>query len=207
MKNIRIIATFGAFALVGGLAACGNNNGPTLLPGPGATAAPVTGSTAQPTGKFVQIELLSRPAVKEVFEPFVDHQKTNAVEPYADTTIQTDIKATEDALRPPNTGAGTDYGSALAGILYPNVYKVDISQPAGGYLGIETGNAAAAFGGRNINDNVVDTSLGALFGNTLSKLGVIADDGEENNCLSQQNLSLMPSQKSLSFFPYLNSPH
>ena len=40
---------------------------------------------------YRQIELLSRPAVKEVFEAFSSHDKTNRSEPYADKTIKSQI--------------------------------------------------------------------------------------------------------------------
>jgi hypothetical protein len=158
---------------------------------------------------YVQIELLSRPAVKEVFEKFVDHQVTNATEPYNDPTLQGEIQALEDALRPPNTNVGSDYGKALASVLYPNVYIVDLSQtgPAS-YLGVETGGATGGkFGGRAVTDDVVDISLGALFGNTLAKLGVQPEDNEENNCLTTDNVSIASSQKPTSSFPYLHPPH
>ena len=77
---------------------------------------------------FQQIELLSRPAVKELFEKFVDHQVTNAAEPYNDPTLQGEIQTFTDALRPPSAGKSSDYGKALASILYPNEYAVDLSQ-------------------------------------------------------------------------------
>ena len=208
MKFIRTISTLGALGLGLGLAGCGGSNSGDvhLTPGPPNPTPPPVVTPAQPTGKFVQIERLSRPAIKEVFEQFVDHQTSNQVEPYNDPTLSAAIKGTEDALRPP-TGT-TDYGAALQGVLYPDQYLVDLSKNAGGFLGAETkGAAGGAFGGRNINDDVVGIELGALFGNTLSKLGLIADDNQENNCLSAQNISLTPAQKSTSNFPYLSPPH
>ncbi|MBD5657573.1 MAG: DUF4331 family protein [Candidatus Eremiobacteraeota bacterium] len=206
---IRNVTTFGALGLGLALTACSSNSGSTsYVAGPAPSAVPVTSSTAQPTGTFYQIELLSRPAVKEVFEPFVYHQVTNAAEPYNDPTLKAYIKTTEDALRPPSTSLGTDYGATLQSVLYPNVYLVDLTQTTGGFLGVETkGAVGGPFGGRNIDDDVVKVELAAAFGNALSTLGLIKDDGEENNCISAQNVTILASQQSSTTFPYLAQPH
>jgi Domain of unknown function (DUF4331) len=162
-----------------------------------------------PAQHFIQIELLSRPAIKEVFEPFQDHQKTNVVEPYSDATISNDIVTTEDALRPP--GASTDYGKALQGILYPNEYLVNVNggpPPAltGQYFLSTELTGGTAFGGRAPNDDVIGLELSALFGNALTHAGV-ADDHEENDCLSSQNIPVHdPAKLTTSTFPYLPNP-
>ena len=201
--SIQILA-IGALGL--GLAACGgnNNNGAVSTP---ATSTPVTLGT-----KFVQIELLARPAVKELFEKFVDHQTTNAVEPYADTTLQGEIQTFTDALRPPNASVGSDYGKALASVLYPNWITADVSQSGGAaYLGNETGGATSAtkstFGGRAVTDDVIAISLGAVFGATLPAIKVQPEDKEENNCLSADNTPQRVSQTPGTTFPYLAGPH
>ena len=196
MKFIKTLATVGALGL--GLAACSNNSGPTLTPQP-------PNNNVQPTGSFVQIERLSRPAVKEVFETFVQHQQSNAVEPYNDPVIQAAIKGTEDFIRPPANGA--DYGAALQGVLYPDEYTVDLTQTKGGFLGAEIPKLGTPFGGRNINDDVIAVELGALFGTTLSTLGLQPADNEQNNCISAQNVTIAASQQSTTTFPYLATPH
>lgn len=200
-KHILSLAALATLSL--GLAACNNNNAGTFTPTPVPPATP--GATTQ----YTQIELLSRPAVKEVFERFVDHQITNAVEPYNDPTLQTSIQAFTDALRPPVASIGSDYGKALASILYPNTYTVDLSQSGkASYLGVETGGATGGkFGGRDIADNVIDISLGALFGGTLPALKVQPEDNQENNCLLKQNVSQNPTQGNTGSFPYLSPPH
>ena len=166
-------------------------------------------SPAPNTQSYQQIELLSRPAVKELFEKFVDHQITNTAEPYNDPTLQGEIQSFTDALRPPNAGKGSDYGKALASILYPNEYAVDLSQTGkASYLGVETGGATGGkFGGRDIADNVIDISLGAVFGKTLPTLGVQPEDNEENNCLTSQHVALNATQTPGASFPYLAAPH
>jgi hypothetical protein len=187
-------------ALGFGVAACGGN-------------APVNTVPVNPqTTSYKQIELLSRPAVKELFEKFVDHQTSNTSEPYADPTLQTSIQALTDALRPPKASVGSDYGKALAGVLYPNWITADLSQPGGAaYLGNETGGATSAtkstFGGRAVTDDVIDISLGAVFGGTLPALGLQPEDNEENNCLTTDHVAINATQAPTATFPYLHAPH
>jgi hypothetical protein len=185
------------FALAAVLAGCSNTSNSAVNP------------SAVTPQKYQQIELLSRPAVKELFEKFVDHQITNAAEPYSDPTLQGEIQTFTDALRPPNAGKGSDYGKALASILYPNEYAVDLSQSSkASYLGVETGGATGGkFGGRDLADNVIDISLGAVFGSTLGALGVQPEDSEENTCLTTQHVAMNASQVRTGTFPYLAAPH
>jgi hypothetical protein len=165
----------------------------------GCSSSPVVLTPSQPTSpsgavQYVQIERLSRPAIKEVFEPFQAHQVSNAVEPYNDPTIQGDIKGTEDALRPPTSGGSVDYGATLASVLYTDEYLVNLNGtgPQSGdadpyyFLGNELNSAR--FGGRAPNDDVIYLELGALFGGLLPALGLIADDNQEDNCLMSQNI-------------------
>lgn len=203
-------------ALAFGLVAC---NGGTVTTAPfnttgggGSTfASPNPTNPPTSTQSYIQIELLARPAVKEVFENFNDHKTTNAVEPYAGSPadpLQAEIKSFEDTVRPPK--AGLDYGATLQTILYPNELVANLGDTTdnASYLGVETGGATGGkFGGRDLSDDVVDISLGALFGNTLSKLGVIGDDGEENACLSNEHVAQNPTQAKGTTFPYAAVPH
>jgi len=138
-KQLLSLAALGTFGLA--LAGCGGGTQQnTPLP------PPVVSNQ-----QYVQIELLARPAVKEVFERFVDHQVTNAAEPYNDPTLQASIVGFTNALRPPSASAGTNYGVALGGLLYPNTYAVDLTQSGkASYLGMETNGATGGkFGGRD----------------------------------------------------------
>jgi len=195
-NSILNALTLGGLAL--SLSACGGSNNPST---------PVNHTS------YVQFERLARPAVKEIFETFVNHQVTNGVEPYNDPTLQGSIIAFTNTFR------ASTYGAALggapggtAGVLYPDELAFDLSQttPAS-YLGIETGGATSPsgskFGGRALSDDVIDISLGAVFGNTLSALGVVADDGKENNCLTTDNVTQSSTQAPTSTFPYLAAPH
>jgi hypothetical protein len=163
------------------------------------TAAPPGGSPGAKA--YQQIELLSRPAVKEVFELFEDHNKTNRAEPYSDPVLQGQIKSFSLQFR------GTKWADTLQAVLYPNVMKSDLSQKTtkAAYLGYETGGATGSkFGGRALDDDVVDISLTAIFGNTLSVLGLIPDDHKEVPCLALDNV---PYDKSnTTTFPYIQAP-
>jgi hypothetical protein len=206
----KAIATMTSAAILGlGLSACGGGS-VTLTPGPHPSSAPAK-------TQYIQIERLARPAIKEVFEPYQAHQLSNVAEPYADATMQTYIVATEDALRPPNTTLGTDYGKTLLGILYPDEYLVNLSgaAPSGNdpyyFLSAEVDKA---FGGRAPNDDVIYLELGALFGPLLGNLGLATEDNEEDTCLSSQNIGGVgvpggqnPAKLTSATFPYLPTPH
>jgi len=209
-RTIIVLAALAASGL--GLAACNGSSTSVPFNGGSAFATPLPTNPTTPAGSYVQIELLARPAVKEALENFNDHKTTNAVEPYAGAPADplfAEIKSTEDTLRPPNSSLGTDYGAALQSVLYPNEIAVNLgSTTNASYLGVETGGATGGtFGGRDLGDDVINISLGALFGNTLSKLGVQKDDGEENACISQQNTPQRASQAKIAAFPYLSAPH
>jgi hypothetical protein len=199
----KILTSLASIATLGvGLGACSSSN-VHLTPQP-------------PQQTYTQIERLSRPAVKEVFEPFQDHQKSNVVEPYNDPTIKADIILTENALRPPTST--TNYGNALAGLLYPDEYVVNLNggAPSGAdpYYFLSDVADTNAFGGRAPNDDVIYLELDALFGPLLSQLGAIADDNEEDRCLMSQNIGGVgkpggqaPGKLASTTFPYLATPH
>jgi hypothetical protein len=204
-KAIASLASVATLSL--GLGACSSQS-VHLTPNP-----PITGSSS-PT-QYVQIERLSRPAIKEVFEPFQDHQISNGLEPYADSTIQNDIKVTEDALRPPNTTAGTDFGATLQSVLYPDEYTVNLAgaAPSGAdpYYFLSEIADPGAFGGRAPNDDVIYLELDALFGPLLHQLGAVpTDDNEEDTCIMGQNIGGMgkpggqaSAKLTTTQFPYL----
>jgi len=191
MKSILTGAVLGAvIAFV--LTACGGTG--TLLNPPSAGVAPA---------QYQQIELLSRPAVKEAFEMFDDHDITNRTEPYNDSTLQSQIGSFTTTV----AGRSNANASALQSILYPNEMKADLSSTAtkAAYLGVETGGATGStFGGRALSDDVIDISLGAIFGNTLSALGVVPDDGKESPCLTSDHVSFASTTSST--FPYTQAP-
>jgi hypothetical protein len=209
LKYVLCLAALGALGL--GVAGCNSSNSAVPTGTAAGLATPLPTNPPASAATYVQIELLSRPAVKEVFENFNDHKVTNAVEPYAGSPadpLQAEIKATENTVRPPAGNA--NFGAALQSVLYPNVYIVDLSDTTdkASYLGVETGGATGGkFGGRDPGDDVIGISLGAAFGSTLVKLGVQPEDNEENACISAENVTQSPSQARTGTFPYLAGPH
>ena len=80
------------------------------------------------------------------------------------------------------------------------------------YLGVET---AGTFGGRKLTDDVIDTSLGVIFGGTVPAVTGVADDGNEDNTLTKDNVDqntapkhfLDGSMGGAPTFPILGAPH
>ena len=193
IKNLLIGAALGGLIAVT-VSACSSGNGASPFVGPSASAT------------YQQIELLSRPAVKEAFESFADHDPTNRSEPYNDPTIQNDIVTFSQSV----AGRSSTTANTLAAVLYPNEMEIDLSSNAttAGYLGVETGGkVGTTFGGRSLTDDTIDVSLSAIFGNALSALGLIPDDGKESPCLQSDNLpAALPAYQAASSFPYAQGP-
>lgn len=180
------------------LAAAGCNSGTTITPVPGQV--------------FQQIERLSRPAVKEATEMFANHDATNRSAPTNDALLQQSIINFSETV----AGRSPQWATTLAKILIPDEMQADMSVtlPSGGspagqfgaYLGIETGGFTGnKFGGRWLNDDAITIDLFAIFGNALSALGVIPDDGKESPCLTTDNVG--PKQTYGTTFPYVNAPY
>jgi len=161
--------------------------------------------------QYVQIERFGRPAVKELFQQFANHDGTNrtspAQQPLTGQTLYQEIGSFTASV----AGRSAATQGALQSILIPDEMAADLSQSGtAAYLGVETGGATGSkFGGRGLTDDVIDISLGAVFGNTLSALGVVPDDGKESPCLTTDNV---PSQAAkdnitLAAFPYVGAPH
>ena len=190
MKNIWKIS--GALSVVAvGLAGCGggsdNNNG----------------GGAQ---TFTQQERLARPVVNEVLATVAErrHRVNNTDNPTDDAgQLKTDV---EGFMKFP-AGRSDAITKAVSSVLIPDVMVADLSQsgPAA-YLGVETGGATGGkFGGRKLTDDVVDTSLGVIFGNTVPALGLATDDKNEIPSLTSDNVGPGGHNYS-STFPYLQAP-
>lgn len=194
-----LISFAAVYALVLGAASCSSNT--------------TNSSPAQAPGQYQQIERLARPAVKELFQAFAQHDSTNRTAPAAQPLSGQTLYAAIGSFTTSVAGRDAAHASTLQAILIPDEVSADLSQTGtGAYLGIETGGATAAdkdtFGGRTLADDVIDISLGAVFGNTLSALGLIPDDGKETPCLTTDNV---PQQNAVdnvtTTFPYVGAPH
>jgi hypothetical protein len=200
---MKYLATFaGVAACVAAIAAAGCNTNSSLPGVPGHPGHKV----------YTQIERLSRPAIKEAFENFANHDASNRTTPSQDSLLHNSIVTFMETV----AGRDTTTSTTLATILSPDEMQADLSKtvagcgtpntPCGAYLGVETGGATGnTFGGRWLNDDTIDISLGAIFGNTLSALGVVPDDHHESPCLTTDNVG--PAQAYGNTFPYVNTPY
>jgi uncharacterized protein DUF4331 len=153
---------------------------------------------------YAQIERLARPAVKEAFESFDNHDKTNRSAPTNDPALADAIVSFT------TTAAGRSAATAgvLKAVLTPDEVLADLSQTGvkAAYLGTETGGATGSkFGGRGLTDDVIDISLGAIFGNTVSALKLAPDDGKESKCLTTDNVGAS-GHHFTDAFPYIGAP-
>lgn len=172
------------------------------------------------TPQYQQIERLARPAIKEAFQSWQNHDQTNRSTPTNDASLKSAIVG----FTTTTIGRDANHANTLAAILIPDEIQADLSQsvsgcgtpnaPCGAYLGVETGGATGnKFGGRWLNDDSIKVSLNAIFGSTLSDLGLIADDHKELWCLSDDNLAPGSPvgqgnfQQYAATFPYVNTPY
>ncbi len=214
-----------AFATAISLAAFSScSNDPTLNNGGDTTGANIN---------FQEIDRIGKPGIKELFLPYAQHDAYNRSVP------QNDPSAYGPAVASFVTGAGRSAAVAqyVRAILLPDALVASISNPAttASYLGWETGGRIAddcagaprnAFGGRGLNEDVVDTMLGLVYGNiatTAYALAPIAaagvttpgpapDDGREQNGLSgrpnlaSDGVTCVNRPSLLQQFPYLANP-
>lgn len=175
------------------------------------------GSSSNAPKTYVQMDRLARPAVNEVFATVASnrHQINDTNNPTNDSAaLINDI----DLFMTHTAGRSTAITGVVKAVLVPDVMTADLSQNTtkAAYLGVETGGATGSkFGGRALTDDVVDTSLGVIFGNTIPALGLAPDDGKEIAALTSDNVSATTAPKhfqdgSAGFgaaqFPYLGSP-
>ncbi len=183
-----------------GLIAAGGCGGSTSHPG----------GTSQTIQSFTQFDRLARPAINEVFATVANnrHQANNQDNPTDDKAqLANDIQSfmTGTAGR---SQAITDAVKAVIIGQTGDVEKADLSSNASkaAYLGVETSGATGStFGGRALTDDVIDADLGIIFGDTIPKLGLAADDGKEIPTLTTDNVG--PQAKHFTnTFPYLGAP-
>ncbi len=154
---------------------------------------------------YTQIERLARPAVKEAFEAFDQHDSTNRSAPTNDPALADAIVSFTKTV----AGRSDATAGVLKAVLIPDEMSADLSQTGvkAAYLGAETGGATGSkFGGRGLSDDVISISLGAIFGNTVSALKLAPDDGKESKCLTSDNVT-SAGHHYLNSFPYVGAPY
>lgn len=176
MKSIRIIAL--GLAL-GAIAACSND--------------PVVGVTT--TREYRQIERLGNPLVSEVFFAKRDHGLHNTTAPSTD--VANDFKGKVRAF-PAQFGRSTTIQNTLADVLIPDMLAV-FPNRAGTSAGWLSWALANGYGGRKLQDDVVDAGLTAIFGTLLDPgAGTVAGLTSDNVPASVRTPAAT--------FPYLEAP-
>ncbi|GAC1500756.1 MAG: hypothetical protein NVS1B14_04850 [Vulcanimicrobiaceae bacterium] len=202
-KNLFIYPALAAMFILGG---CGSS---------GSSSVPSSGSP--PT--FSQLDRLNRPAVNEVLATFSRHDVNNRDNPSDDAAnLKTDIGNFMTTV----AGRSAQTTAVAQAVLIPDVQIADLSGTStdcigtapgtcNNYLGVETGGATQApaglkpFGGRALTDDIVDISLGAIFGNTFAALGLAPDDGNEQDGRADSSYPNYPGCPSSGCRPVLTS--
>lgn len=189
-------------------------------------------TSTQTGGEWKQIERLGRPAVKEAFQAFQQHDATNRTSPWKDPGLADSIVSFMMASPPNGAGRSAELARAVRNVLIPDELTADLG--AGGparYLAVETNGKSAlptgvvravpnsglqglkksiadksrAFGGRDFSSPVIDLSLGVIFGSLGPKVGIAPDDGKETACLTSDNVT-PPGRGITQTFPYAGAP-
>jgi hypothetical protein len=156
---------------------------------------------------YTQQDRLARPVVNEVLATVTQHRhEVNNKDNPTDDAFQ--LKTDIEAFLSFPAGRSGAIRSVIEAVLVPDVMTADLSQNTtkASYLGAETGGATGSkFGGRALVDDVIDISLGVIFGNTISALGLAPDDGKEIPSFTTDNVG--PHSDYQTTFPYLGAPH
>lgn len=193
-------------AAIVALAGCGGSSS-NLNPMPKNTVIGLWTTTSTPSGgTYHQVDRLARPVVNEVFATVAnnEHKINDEAIPTEDhTALASNIQAFMNQAAG-RSAATTD---AIKSVLVPDVLKADLGKTDGAaYLGVETGGVTGGkFGGRKLTDDVVDISLGVVFGNTISALGLAPDDGKEIATLTSDHVDAS-GKHFANTFPYLGTP-
>lgn len=144
---------------------------------------------------YTQIERLGNPLVSEVFFAKRDHGLHNTTAPATDVAnaFGPKIKAFTDAFN-----RGDVIGNTLVAVLVPDILLVYPNRAANtaGWLSWALANG---YGGRRLQDDVVDAGLTATFGNLLDpSASVLAGLTSDNVPMSTRTFSAT--------FPYLEAP-
>jgi len=231
MKRLLTILSTAAFG-VAALASCSND--PT-----------VTSIGTNTTGNnilFKEVDRIGKPGIKELYIPFSTHATYNGTSPQSDGANFAPTIAGFVTGSPANRSAAI--GTYVSALLVPDALIGDLGSSAtyASYLGWETGGQIAVdctglpgttFGGRSLQDDVVNAMLGLAFGNLATSstlhnptpnvvsptgtgsptpLAPPPDDGAEKNGangtpnLTNQDVSCANKGLTPATFPYLGEP-
>ena len=144
---------------------------------------------------YDQIEFLGNPLVSEVTVQYALHDEYNQNMPYR---MVPRFKRITEQFITEVAGRPQSLATAISGVLYPDVLVayLDRDPSTASWL---SWAVAEGWGGRTLQDDVVDIGLGAIFGSLL------LDDKTVKPGLSSDNVPF--NEPLLSTFPYVGSPH
>ena len=206
-----VIACFAALVAVG----CGGSgNNPTTgstgsnPPPPPAlrTIAVWTTTNVAAGGSFAQRDRLANPVINEVFATVANnrHQINDEQPPTGDpANLANDVQSFMTGV----AGRSQAITDVVKAVVVPDTMKVDLRAAGNAaYLGVQTNGATGGtFGGRALTDDVVDISLGIVFGGTIPALGLAPDDGNEIPTLTSDNVGA-GGKHFTNTFPYIGAP-
>jgi hypothetical protein len=203
-RNTISILALGSLLIA--VAGCGGSNG-----GGGSATHNVIGmwtTTSVPIGggSYKQMDRLANPVVNEVFAT-VAHNRHKVNDEDAPTNDKNELANDINFFMTNVAGRSQATANVVKSVLVPDIMVADLSQSGNGaYLGVQTGGATGGkFGGRALTDDVVDISLGVVFGNTVSALGLAPDDGKEIPTLTSDHVD-DSGKHFTNTFPYLGDP-
>ncbi|MBC7841693.1 MAG: DUF4331 family protein [Gemmatimonadaceae bacterium] len=154
-----------------------------------------TGTTSPDTTRtYNQVERLGNPLVSEVFFMKRDHGLHNSTAPATDAAndFGGKIRAFTNAFN-----RGPTIANTLATVLVPDMLMVYPNR-AGNTAGWLSWALAAGYGGRTLQDDVVDAGLTAIFGKLLDPNATVVTG------LTSDNISTS-TRTYLTTFPYLEA--
>lgn len=203
MKQLALLMILSTIGLVG----CGGDAG-VVPPVTGTTIGLWATTSIKTNGNaYVQRDRLANPVVNEVFATVANnrHKINDEASPDQDfLQLKNDINGFMTTV----AGRSQATANVVVSVLIPDTMKANLASNAStaAYLGVETGGfTGSTFGGRALTDDVVDLSLGIVFGNTVSALGLAPDDMAEIPTLTSDNVG-SGGKHFQGTFPYLGVP-
>ena len=172
--------------------------------------------TGAPDFNYQQLDRLVRPVANEALATVTDrrHEHNDKDNPTDDSDPANGLISDIDSYLRFPAGRSLQIRKVIESVLIPDVMVADLSQAGdASYLGYEvaqalSGGTRSSFGGRSLTDDVIDISLGIIFGNTIPKLGLAPDDGAELPSFTTDNVGYDAAVKhTLGVFPYVGTPN
>ena len=181
MSSPRFARTLAVAMLLPLLAGCSDDND-------------VGGTSPSVVRTYNQVERLGNPLVSEVFFMKRDHGLHNSTAPATDVAngFGDKIKAFTNGFN-----RGPAIANTLAAVLVPDMLLVFPNRP-GTSAGWLSWALASGYGGRKMNDDVVDAGLTAIFGNLLDPSAAVLPGLTSDNVST--SLRTYPTT-----FPYLEA--